>query len=528
LTVSVSLIGITYLKGCGSETISKPITVFVNDTLKKPLSSFKDTIVTIAAGEHYSKGNFHNLFFGKHYRDLWALPVEIKIFDIEKESGGLTINKKGGGFQTLSIRLTDAENKKYVLRSIDKDQSYALPLGLRKTFISRIFTDQTSALNPYAALVIPALSQTAGLYHTNPRLYFIPYDQRFDPIAKKLEGTVAIFEEYPDSSWAHTPQFGFADDIESTEHLLKKRFSDQQVKVDSRMLAKARLFDLWIGDWDRHVDQWRWAEYKKDKIHLFKPIARDRDMAFCKFSESGIFSSMSSLVNPKLQTFGYHIGNIKGLIKNARYIDHLFLNDLDKESFLEITDSLIKNMSDSVIEKAIASWPAPVYEKIGPEIIAKLKSRRNDLAKAAILYYEEISKEVILVGTDQEERIEIERMNDYKTSVKMYDSQNEIMYARVFDNNVTGIISIYSLKGNDRISITGKVRKSIDIEIYGGDGNDIISDKSEVNGLRKRTKIFDTIDGNTIEFGKESEDKTSANPGILDFDRSGKRKKESN
>jgi hypothetical protein len=32
-----------------------------------------------------------------------------------------------------------------------------------------------------------------------------------------------------------------------------------------------------IGDWDRHYDQWRWAEYKKKGQVIYRPIPRDRD-----------------------------------------------------------------------------------------------------------------------------------------------------------------------------------------------------------------------------------------------------------
>ena len=40
------------------------------------------------------------------------------------------------------------------------------------------------------------------------------------------------------------------------------------------------LFDLIIGDWDRHEDQWRWAEQEDGKDEIYEPIARDRDQTF--------------------------------------------------------------------------------------------------------------------------------------------------------------------------------------------------------------------------------------------------------
>jgi hypothetical protein len=440
----------------------------------------------------------------------------------------MNINKKGGGFQTISLRLSDQENKKFVIRTIDKDEASILPPLLKKTFIKSIVRDQTSALNPYAAFIVPPLSEAAGLYHTNPRLYFIPYDERFGQYAREFEGRVVLFEEYPDSSWANTENFGFARDIVNSEHLLKKRFADQKVKIDDRMLAKARLFDIWIGDWDRHIDQWRWAEWKNGELTIFKPVARDRDMAFFKINDSGVFSVLSSKVNKKLQSFNYEYESLEGLTKNGRYIDHLFLNNLNDSDFISIADTLKKLMTDQVIEKAVASWPGPIYEKEGANIIQKLKARRNNLAKVAKSYSDLISKEVVIAGTDENESIEVKRMNDKETLIKIYGKENKLMYNRILKNNITEIVKIYALKGMDKITVSGKVNKAIDIEIYGGEGYDSIADHSEVKGLRKRTKIYDTAGGNSIDFGKEAEDKTSDDPCILDFDRRGLRKKEVN
>jgi hypothetical protein len=497
----------------------------LNDSLSKTETSYKDSCISVAAGTQYQRSALHNFFYGKHYRDLWALPVEIKVFDIGSVKEGLKIHKKGGGFQTLSLRFVDKDKRKYVIRTIDKNPSKSLPAWLQKTFVMNIFRDQTSALNPYAALVIPKLSDAAGLLHTNPVIYFIPYDERFGQYAKEFEGRLVLFEELPDSSWAGSEQFGYADDIVGTEHMLAKYYKHQNVKIDERMLAKARLFDLWIGDWDRHTEQWKWAEYKHDSLFYYKPIARDRDMAFCKFSDNGIITFLANKINHKLQTFDYKYDDMKGLEKNGVYIDHILLNSLTKKDILIIADSLKANLSNSTIEEAIAAWPNEVYQKAGGETIAKLKNRRDHLRDAAENFYKIISKEAIVTGTDMIETVEIVRIDNDQTSVKIFSEKNILMYSRIFLNEETDKIKIYTLKGNDQITVAGAVRKGIEIEIFGGEGNDLIADHSHVNGFSKKTKIYDSAEGNRIEFGKESEDKTSSNPSIFDFDRIGARKK---
>jgi hypothetical protein len=138
-------------------------------------------------------------------------------------------------------------------------------------------------------------------------------------------------------------------------------------------------------------------------------------------------------------------------------------------------------------------------------------------------FYGLISKEALVTGTDMIETIEMVRMNDGRTSVKILDENLEVMYFRIFMNNETETIKVYALKGNDLINLTGTVKEGINIEIYGGEGNDLIADHSHVKGTSNKTKIYDSSEGNRIEFGKESEDKTSNDPCILDFDRIGVR-----
>jgi hypothetical protein len=517
---------IGYILACKSEEYPKQHSALLpDDSLPKTGISYTDSSIIVAAGTHYQHGPIHNFFYGKHYRDLWALPVDVKVFDIGSAMGGLTVYKKGGGFQTLSLRLADQDNKKYVIRSIDKDPAKSLPPGLQKTFVKNIFRDQTSALNPYGALVIPKLSEAAGLFHTNPQLYFIPYDERFGQYAKEFEGRVVLFEEYPDSSWAGNKLFNYAHDIVGSDHMLSKYYKKQNVKVDQRMLAKARLFDLWLGDWDRHINQWKWAEYCNDSLFYYKPIARDRDMAFCKFHESGILTFISHKINNKLQTFDYKYDNMMGLEKNGRYVDHLLLNSLSRQDILNIADSLKANLSDHVIEEAISMWPEEVYKKIGGEIIAKLKTRRDHLSEAAKKFYSIITKDAIVTGTDMIETVEIVRIDDNQTSIKIFNQNESLTYSRIFLTEETKTIKIHTLKGNDQITLTGSVNKGIEIEIYGGEGNDLIADHSQVRGLSKKTKIYDSSEGNRIEFGKESEDKTSNDPSILECDRIGVRKR---
>ena len=41
--------------------------------------------------------------------------------------------------------------------------------------------------------------------------------------------------------------------------MMKNLHKDEKYTVDEKEYIKARLFDMLIGDWDRHSDQWRWG-----------------------------------------------------------------------------------------------------------------------------------------------------------------------------------------------------------------------------------------------------------------------------
>lgn len=126
----------------------------------------KDT--TVVAGEHYKVGFLKKILLGRHYRTEWTTPVQVPIFDIDTVKGGLTPIKKGGSRQTTNLRLQDSLGRQFVIRSIDKTPTRALPKELQKTIFAQLMSDQTSAAHPYASLVIPTLADAAQVYHANP------------------------------------------------------------------------------------------------------------------------------------------------------------------------------------------------------------------------------------------------------------------------------------------------------------------------------------------------------------------------
>ncbi|MGB3151884.1 MAG: hypothetical protein WBB27_14595, partial [Maribacter sp.] len=59
--------------------------------------------------------------WGKHYRYVYGLEVEAPVALLDTLYGGLNVERAGGGNQTLSLRLEDAEGKEYNMRALAKD-----------------------------------------------------------------------------------------------------------------------------------------------------------------------------------------------------------------------------------------------------------------------------------------------------------------------------------------------------------------------------------------------------------------------
>lgn len=448
--------------------------------------------VRVAAGEQYKKNFIHNFLFGKHYRDLWAEQVKLPVFDLQKEKGGLTPVKVGGSQQTISIHLVDTAGRRYVLRSVDKDQSKALPQTLRNTIISQIFIDQTSALNPYGAMIVDNLAEAAGIHHTNPQYFYVPEQKGFEEYGKEVMGTVAMLEEKPNSSWAEAEVFGYPNDIIETDNMVETLYKNPYAFVDDELFLRSRLFDFVINDWDRHGNQWEWLENKRGDSIVYQPLPRDRDMAFYMFDD-GLLPFIASRWwgNPKFQSFHRYYEYVPGMIINSKELDNLLLEDLTWETWNKLVCDIQKNLSDEVIEKAVKSWPESVYEERGEETILKLKERRDRLTNAAWQFYTLINENICILGTDEAEYVKIERLPDGNTYVKVESKVNSwIHFERILDPEVTDKIIIATLAGNDEIMIEGKAEEGITIHIHGGQNQDTITDISHVKGVGRKTRIY--------------------------------------
>lgn len=448
---------------------------------------------TIAAGSEYQRSPFYQWLWGTNYRKEWTTPVIFPISLMDTLRGGIAKYKVGGGHQSKSLHLTNKKDNEYALRSVDKTLDILLPKIFHGTFIQHIANDEISMSNPYGALGVPLMAQAAGIPHANPQFIWVPKQPALDTLNTVYGERLYLFEQRPAGDWSEADNFLNFKKFIASDDLLKDMYEDNDNQVDQRAFAKARLFDMVIGDWDRHLDQWKWGKTEKDGQNIYIPIPTDRDQAFSTYNGLLLKAAISAAGQNYLQPFDYTIKDVT--IVERRFLDRLLTNQLLLNDWIDQAKSLQQSLTDNVIENSIKQMPPEIFAIRGNEIIAKVKSRRNHLAEYATDYYKFLANEVEIVGSKKPEAFEVTRLNDGETSVNLYKINKEgnrntkPFYSRVFKNDETKEIRLYGLSGNDVYHVNGN--SGINIRIIGGDETD-----SVINNSGTKIHVYDDTRNN--------------------------------
>lgn len=467
----------------------------------------------------YLHGKAYQAFLGTNYRETWAIPVTFPSLDLTQAKGGLKITKRGGGMQTRSLRLENPDGKEFVLRSINKYPENALSVPLRQTIAKEVVQDQISSSHPYAAMAVARLADAVGVIHTNPSIVYLPDDPLLGVYRKSFANQLYLFEER-EIGHSEDPK-----DIEffSTDKMLKKIKKDNDNQVNQKEVLKARIFDLWIADWDRHDDQWRWVGEKNKGDWEFKPMPRDRDQAF--FLNEGFFPKLASRpwLNPKFQGFGYELKNVNGFMFNGRYFDRSFLNNLEQKDWEKVLDNMLPKLTEEEIDHALDAWPDTVKKHDGDEIKAKLLHRKNWLKAKSLEYYRFLALDVNVVGSNKNEEFEVKHYPDGNVKVevrKISKSGNlkQKIFDRTFLPDETQEIRLYGLEGEDKFIFEGEGPGDIKIRVIPGKGEKEYEDHAE---LKKTSQlIYQAKKDNTpIQPGKSSKIIKAYHPNLLEYNR---------
>jgi hypothetical protein len=437
----------------------------------------KSTQMLQAPGPHYRRSGLHSFLLGREYRSLWSTPVSVPVLDLGSFAGGLTPVSKGGGQQTRSLLLRAPDGREFFFRSIDKDPSATLPPELRRTVAGQVVRDQTSSAFPTAPLVVESLLDAAGILHGKSRFYVLPKDASLGEF-QEFGGLMGFLQERIGGSDGPGAHWRGAAEIIDTDSLFARLARTGEDRVDTRAFLTARLFDVMIGDWDRHGGQWRWARFGTTVPRRWMPIPEDRDQAFVKYD--GVLLSVGRQSAPQLTNFGPGYPYLAGATWNGRDLDRRLLTELDWPEWESAATRLQNSITDKAIDEAVHELPPEHYQLRGEMLASALRTRRDKLLQAARGYYELLAKQVEVHGSEGSDRATIDRKEDGSVELTILGTGADTAlpyFRRHFDPKTTSEIRIFLSEGEDTAVVRGPSGGPL-IRILGGAGADLLVDST--------------------------------------------------
>lgn len=431
------------------------------------------------------KSNFYNFLWGKKYRNAYSIPVTAKTVNLDTLYGGLTPVRKGGGNQSKTLRLKAKDGKQYVIRAMKKNASQYIQSTVFKdqyvegkfknTATESLVMDVFTGSYPYAPFVIPSLSDAVGVYHLNPKLYYIPKQKALGDFNTEFGDELYLFEEQASEDNLELNEPNFTGNVISTADLILELHSDESKTVDEPAYIRARLFDMLINDWDRHQDQWRWLEFKENGKTIFRPLPRDRDQAFSKMSDGFVLGAAVKLIPPAklLRKYSDDLKDVKGFNIEPYPLDMAFIKSADKAVWDEQVRLIQNNLTSEVIEKAFQNLPKELNDETVAFIKQTLQARKNNLQQISDSYFKLINKYAVVTATNKDDLIKIEC--DEKVTVSLFrkkkNNTKELFFYKIYDPKLTKELWIYGLDDKDNFEVKG-ISKKIKIRLIGGQNND--------------------------------------------------------
>ena len=474
---------------------------------KKTFTTFPKNKITekkaaIYTNDEVTKSGFYRYLWGERYRKYFGIEVNAPTVDLDTLFGGLKPVRKGGGHQSKSLRLRDKKGREYVMRALRKNAvQYLQAVAFKDQYIEgqfdntvteNLLNDVFTGSHPYAPFTIGKLSDAVGVYHTNPVLYYIPKQNSLGHFNEEFGDELYMIEERAASGHGDKASFGFANKVISTDDLLKNISKNEKHIVDEKAYIKARLFDMLIGDWDRHEDQWRWAVFKEDEQTIYRPIPRDRDQAFSIMGDGALlnFATNSIPALRLMRAYGEELKSPAWFNLEPYPLDMSLITKSNKSDWDAQVQLITTNLTDAVIDDAFTLFPDEVQGKTITEIKKKLQGRRKNLQKISDSYYAHMNNFQVVTGTNKDDWFDIERLKNGQTKITGYKiikgKKGIIFHQKIYSKSETKEIWIYGLDDDDTFVVNGDADDVIKIRIIGGQNNDTFN---IING--KKVKIYD-------------------------------------
>ena len=455
-----------------------------------PIAMESDSTVVRANPKYDEVGGFHRWLFGENYRKEWAAPTKVPVIRVSEVAGGLKPIKRGGGMQTISLRLADSTGKQWVLRSVDKSSEAILPSALHHTFAEDFLDDAVSAQHPYSALMVPPIANAVKVPHTDPIIGIVAPDSVLGVHNLAMANTLALLEEREPLG-----------DSDNTPKMLDKIQNDNDDTFGTKTFLRSRMLDLLLGDWDRHGDQYRWVDELPGKNKDYRVVPRDRDQVLRVMDGILPYFVSRSWAVPTIQGFGPRIKDVDYSLYKSAFLNARPEMQIDLKDWNALSKEFVENVTDSVLVESVKRLPLSSYEIGHEEILGDLKGRRDALPEAMEEHYRFINSIVDIHLSDKNEWVRLEDApgNALRIWVRKINKEGErkkTLMDKHYDPRLTKEIRIYLSGGNDSVEVNTP-KSDIKVRIIGGTGQK----DYQVQASENKIKLYDM--GNSTLSGRE-------------------------
>jgi hypothetical protein len=506
------------------QVIEKP-KEFVNNYPNSFPATVSSTIYPVKLTK---KGKIYRWLWGEHYRKYYGMPIEAPTANLSELDGGYKPFREGGGNQSNSLRLMSQDGQEYVMRGVKKSavrflnnvafKKSTFGNELNNTLPEKFLLDFYTANHPFTPFSVGNMADKINIFHSNPRLYYIPKQQALGNYNMNYGDEMYMVEERFSSDPKTLASLNNAKDIVSTEDVLKNLNKNYKYSIDQESYIRARIFDMLIGDWDRHSDQWKWAEYEEGNKVIYKPIPRDRDQAFSKYDGNAFKIIMNIPAIRHIKTFKEDLKSVKWLAVEPYPLDLAFLKGSNEEDWIAQAKYIQEHLTDKDIDEAFNNVPKEVKDETIADIQRKLKLRKAKLQSYATQYFNVLQEKVPLAGTINPDKFVITKTGK-SVNVKQYkldkNKENpELVFEKTYDDSKTKELWIYGLEDDDIYEVSGDGNPKMNIRLIGGynhdtynvaDGSrvkiyDFKSQKNTYNTHGATKNISDDYDINTYDY----------------------------
>lgn len=271
--------------------------------------------------------------------------------------------------------------------------------------------------------------------------------------------------------------------VMSTKKMLSLIHDNSAVTFDQEAYLQFRLLSFLVGGTNMSPDQYSWKELHENDKRVLVPYIKSYQNEYMNFD--GTYKLITKLVGSykHLESYDSRIKNIKKSSQQLIGFDVNQLSSFPYEKWEEVVAKVQNAFNSTVIEEIKNSLPKGVLSTETELLFEVLNNRIANLDNIASSYYNLIAPHKIVVGTNENNLIDIHR-TDNSTSIVIYnEKEGKVAPFKTynFSNKDTDEIWVYGLKGNDYFEVSGNSKQYIPVKLIGGSN----TDKYEIqNGTR--------------------------------------------